>query len=103
MIIRVFEVLPPRVVGWGDEWLIPMVLLYELGDREKAHAALMDCAKQHMETLAFERTMKPGLRGVSSGEIGSAYSFLGKLQMLAKMAKDSEAQAAIGAVLEREK
>ena len=103
LINRVFEVLPPRVVGWGDEWLIPMVLLYELGDREKAHAALMDCAKQHMETLAFERTLKPGLRGVSSGEIGSAYSFLGKLQMLAKMAKDSEAQAAIGAVLEREK
>ena len=103
LVDRAFEVLPPRVVGWGDEWLSLVALLYELGDREKAHAALMDCAKEHMETRAFERTLKPGLRGVSSVEIGLARFFLGKLQMLAKAAKDSEAQAAIDAVLEREK
>lgn len=99
LVDRVFEVVPPRAAGWGYDWLDLIVLRYEMGDREKGHEALMAFAKENIETLAFERTLRGGLRGVSTTEIGLAYSLLRALGGVAARYGDSEAAAAIVAAL----
>lgn len=99
LVRRAFEVVPPSVAGWGYEWVRLVALLYELGDREAGHAALMGFAQEHMETLAYERNLRPGLQGVSSTEIALAHSLLETLGRLALRHGDSEAQAAIAGAL----
>lgn len=102
LIRRAFEVVPPRAAGWGYEWLGLVALLYEMGDKEGGHAALMDFAKEHIETLAFERALRPGLRGRSTTEIALAHSLLESLTRLAVRYGDSEARAAIASALDWE-
>lgn len=100
LVQKVFEAVPPRAAGWSYEWIDLVALCFDLGNRDAGHAALMGFAKENIETLAFEQRLRPGLQGISTTEISLAYSLLGALHRVAARYGDSEAQAAIEAVLE---
>ena len=100
LVQKVFEAVPPRAAGWSYEWIDLVALCFDLGNRDAGHAARMGFAKENIETLAFEQRLRPGLQGISTTEISLAYSLLGALHRVAARYGDSEAQAAIEAVLE---